>query len=106
MLKIITHLHVGLYDWNEGAHISPIIKDARKHLGYIISRDMSIKIDVPCQGGTSTNGVVIKNILGKEVGRNILTNFVPEKHRAEMSDIILRIWVIMRVFNKLIVITM
>ena len=100
LLKIITHLHVGHYDWNEGAHISPTIKEARKILGYIISRDMSIKIDVPCQGGTSTNGVVLKNILGKEVGRNILTNFVPEKHRAEMSDIILRIWVIMRVFNS------
>ena len=61
---------------------------------------MSIKIDVPVPGGTSTTGVAVKKIMGSEIGRNILANFVPEKHRADVSDIILRIWVIMRVYNS------
>ena len=100
MLKIITHLNVGHYDWSENVHISPVIKAARKQLVDNISKVMSIKIDVPCLGGTSTTGVAIKKIMGSEVGRNILADFVPEKHRADMRDIILRIWVIMRIFNS------
>ena len=46
-------------------------------------------------GGTSTNGNTCRNALGSH--RNVLSSFIPEPYRKSYSDVILRLWVIVRV---------
>ena len=52
------------------------------------------------KGGTSTNGNTVAIILGNDENRQLLSSLVPDKYREIMNDIILRLWLIMSIYNS------
>ena len=56
--------------------------------------------DVAGKGGTSTNGNTVCNILGKDEGRRVLASLVPDIYRSAMEEVLLRIWLIVYIYNS------
>ena len=123
-LQMISPLHTMLRTWDfifkllcflkaETYIFSPeenVLKDKyddyKKSKKYIINKiqnDTHITIEVPDptgKGGTTTNGNTVSNILGNYQNRKVLSNFVPEHYRDAMVHVILRLWIIMKIYNS------
>ena len=75
---------------------------AKKDLIDLVRNKLHMIIEVPDatgKGGTSTNGNTVCNILGRDEGRRVLASLVPDDYRDAMEDVLLRIWLIMEIYN-------
>ena len=52
------------------------------------------------KGGTSTTGNSVSTILGDDKNRKLLSSLVPEHYRETMDDVLLRLWLIMKLYNS------
>ena len=78
-------------------------KRSKKYIIDKVQNDTHITIEVPDptgKGGTSTNGNTVSNILGIDKNRKVLSYLVPEHYRDAMDDVILRLWMIMKIYNS------
>ena len=78
-------------------------KRAKKELIDKVKEKVHIIIEVPDvagKGGTATNGNTICKLLSKDENRQLLASLVPPPYRDTMEDILLRMWLIMKIYNS------
>ena len=69
----------------------------------MVKKEIHIIIEVPDttgKGGTSTTGNSVSTILGDDKNRKLLSSLVPEQYREAMDDVLLRLWLIMKIYNS------
>ena len=107
IIKIICFIRAEMYTFSTEANILKDkyddYKKAKKSLIDIDKKEIDIIMEVPDstgKGGTSTNGNTVPIILGNDKNRQLLSSLVPDNYREINNDIILRLWLIMSIYNS------
>ena len=69
----------------------------------MVKKEIHIIIEVPDttgKGGTSTTRNSVSTILGDDENRKLLSNLVPEHYRETIDDVLLRLWLIMKLYSS------
>ena len=104
-MKLINFLRAGIFKWSEskialGQSYESLIK-ARSEVQKQIKMATGILVDAPDatgHGGSSTTGNVCRSLL--ENHRDVLCSLVPASFQAPMHEVLLRIWVILKIYSS------